>query len=57
MIIEYHNPQLLRVLGLVVIFGVLWPMLCLIFVAGRALTMHLIRQGTHDSLLTLGSRH
>jgi hypothetical protein len=38
--IEYHDALQLRLLGLVLVFGVLWPAACLLVTAASRLATH-----------------
>ena len=52
--IDYHHAQLLRLLSMVIVFGVLWPSLCLVFEAGSRLARRVAERATRRPRITRG---
>jgi hypothetical protein len=43
-LIDYHHALQLRLLGLLIIFGVIFPGLCLLLAAGRGMAQRVVRR-------------
>lgn len=50
--VDYHHAQLLRLLSMVIMFGVVWPSLCLLFVACSKLRTHIAERMTAKARMT-----
>jgi hypothetical protein len=48
-LIDYHHALQLRLLGLLIIFGVLFPALCLLVAVGRGLAKRLARGAEYST--------
>jgi hypothetical protein len=50
--IDYHHAQLLRLLSMVIVFGVLGPSLCLLITVGSRLTTRFAERVTAKAHVT-----
>jgi len=47
--IDYHHAHLLRLLSLVIIFGIVWPSLCFVMVTGSRLAKRFAQRITRET--------
>jgi hypothetical protein len=52
--LDYHHAQLIRLLSIGFVFGVLWPALCCLAIAGRGLAHRAATWTRHDTRIPRG---
>ena len=52
--IDYHHAQLLRLMSMIIVFGVLWPGLCVVFLVCARLVRRFIDSAAHHADVTRG---